>query len=397
MTLTTDDGGTGGALSFGTKGNIAFLGTSNDLTINGQSFVLANSLPALASDIAVNPAGFFALANSYDASHDGTYSQSPVPTTFQGSFEGLGNTISRLAVNDGSPSQSIGLFSNIAAAGTAADLRLDRVKIAAAKTGFVGALAGENDGSARDIFVSGSVTGGGRRGSIGGLTGLNRGSIASSSSSATVGAHNLTDTAGGLVGYNDGTITNSSANGPVSAGKNVAAGGLVGGNHKVVESSFATGSVSGGSDTMVGGLAGFAENETGATIVNSYAIGAVSGGAGSSVGGLVGTSYFEFEQGTITDSYSTGAVTGSTAGGSIGYDETQGNCSCFSDLYWDTTTSGITSLSQGAGNVENDPGISGVTTAQLQAGLPPGFARAIWKENPAINNGLPYLIANPPN
>ena len=28
--------------------------------------------------------------------------------------------------------------------------------------------------------------------------------------------------------------------------------------------------------------------------------------------------------------------------------------------------------------------------------LPAGFDRRIWKENPSINNGLPYLIANPP-
>ena len=64
--------------------------------------------------------------------------------------------------------------------------------------------------------------------------------------------------------------------------------------------------------------------------------------------------------------------------------------------YWDTTTSGITNLSQGAGSPANDPGITGETTAQLQAALPAGFDPAIWAENPSINGGLPYLIANPP-
>ena len=67
-----------------------------------------------------------------------------------------------------------------------------------------------------------------------------------------------------------------------------------------------------------------------------------------------------------------------------------------SDLYWDTSTSGITNLSQGAGNIANDPGITGETTTQLQAGLPTGFDPTIWAENTNINGGLPYLIANPP-
>jgi hypothetical protein len=41
-------------------------------------------------------------------------------------------------------------------------------------------------------------------------------------------------------------------------------------------------------------------------------------------------------------------------------------------------------------------GITGETTAQLQAGLPAGFDPTIWAESPSINNGLPYLINNPP-
>jgi hypothetical protein len=73
------------------------------------------------------------------------------------------------------------------------------------------------------------------------------------------------------------------------------------------------------------------------------------------------------------------------------------NMSCANDdLYWDTTTSGITNPDQGAGNVDDDPGLSALTTQQLQAGLPAGFDPAIWAENPKINNGLPYLMANPP-
>jgi hypothetical protein len=59
------------------------------------------------------------------------------------------------------------------------------------------------------------------------------------------------------------------------------------------------------------------------------------------------------------------------------------------------TTSKI-KKNQGAGNIADDPGIKGKTTQQLQSGLPKGFDPKIWAENPKINGGLPYLIANPP-
>jgi hypothetical protein len=37
-----------------------------------------------------------------------------------------------------------------------------------------------------------------------------------------------------------------------------------------------------------------------------------------------------------------------------------------------------------------------MTTEQLQSGLPPGFATKDWKEKAAVNDGLPYLVRNPP-
>ena len=45
------------------------------------------------------------------------------------------------------------------------------------------------------------------------------------------------------------------------------------------------------------------------------------------------------------------------------------------------------------GNISH---VTGVTTKQLQKKLPAGFDKKIWAENPTINNGFPYLIANPP-
>lgn len=88
LTLTTNDGGTGGMLSFTAPGRVAFWDLSSSLDINGASYTLVGDIATLASDIASNPSGRYALANNYDASADGTYVSSPIPTTFTGSFEG---------------------------------------------------------------------------------------------------------------------------------------------------------------------------------------------------------------------------------------------------------------------------------------------------------------------
>jgi hypothetical protein len=139
--------------------------------------------------------------------------------------------------------------------------------------------------------------------------------------------------------------------------------------------------------------------ENGGPIVNSYSTGAVTGADGSDVGGLVGLNNgpIGYNNGPISFSYSTGSVsggTGSLVGGLIGDDVSQPNS--LDETYWDLDTSGITDPSQGAGNIANDPGITGLTTAQFQSGLPDGFDPKVWAENPNINGGLPYLIANPP-
>jgi hypothetical protein len=126
-------------------------------------------------------------------------------------------------------------------------------------------------------------------------------------------------------------------------------------------------------------------------------MGSLQGGTGSDIGGLVGDNA---EESTISQSYSIGAVKeiihekgDGYKGGFAGYDGSQGGMS--SD-YWDISTSHVRNPSRGAGWPKHDPGITGVTTEQLQSGLPAGFDPTIWAENPKINDGLPYLIANPP-
>jgi len=161
-------------------------------------------------------------------------------------------------------------------------------------------------------------------------------------------------------------------------------------NAGTVTGSFATGSVHVAYSGEGGGLV--ADARSGA-ISNSYATGAVTGPSVAAVGGFAGGSF-----GAINSSYAKGAVVGGTgsgsyAGGFVGYDGSPGS---IVDTDWDTDTSGITNLSQGAGNIANDPGITGLSTAQFQSGLPTGFDPKVWAENPNINGGLPYLLDNPP-
>ena len=130
--------------------------------------------------------------------------------------------------------------------------------------------------------------------------------------------------------------------------------------------------------------------QPGGTLYSSYATGSITGGKGSYVGGLLGYTTQSNEDQEISQSYSTGAVTvgaGGAAGGLVGYGGV-----VMSSTYWDTTTSGISDLSQGAGTPANEPGITGLSTTQLQSGLPSGFNDSFWAESPTINGGLPYLL-----
>ena len=104
---------------------------------------------------------------------------------------------------------------------------------------------------------------------------------------------------GGLAGNSEGSVASSYTTGSVSGHDDI--GGIVGRNKDSVISSYATGSVSGICD--VGGLVG---NNQGGSISTSYATGKVSGSTScvasgnSDVGGLVGNN-----EGSVVSSYAT--------------------------------------------------------------------------------------------
>jgi hypothetical protein len=374
--LVLTNGGNPRQLAFGRPGNVTFAKLSASLVINGTTYTLANSVQSLASDISGNLSGAFALANDYDASGDGTYSDSPIlpDKPFPGSFEGLGHRISNLSINS-SAAEYVGLFSTVGTGGVLRDIGLTHARVISA--GRAGALAG---------YVAGDV-------------GISQGLIIRTYSTGLV----VGPSAGGLVGQNNGIIALSHSEARVGVYRQYRQGndrgGLVGQNNSVIDSCYATGGISG---SIVGGLVGL--NLSPGAIINSYATGNAHGGAGSLgyAGGLLGFNQADNgENGTITDSYSTGAATTTILhhhqyqpGGLVGYDGAQAGS--MTDTYWDTDTSGIANLSQGAGYPPNDPGITGLTTQQLQSGLPAGFDPSIWREDANINGGLPYLLDNPP-
>jgi hypothetical protein len=350
MTITTNDGGTGGDLFFFGKGSVSFWDLSSSLVVNDNSYALVGDIQTLASDIAANEQGFYALANDYDAKGD-TFRHSPI-ILFTGTFEGLGNSIANLRVRQGYE-QCEGMFAATGTSATIRDFALKNVKVSSRTRLYVGGLVGCNEATIFSTSVSGIVS----------------------------GTYKFAEV-GGLVGDNGGTIVRSRSLANVSGA--YATGGLVGSNGGWIDQSFATGTVTASS----GGIGGFAGQNL-QTISNSYATGAVTGHP-EGAGGFIATT-----GSLIEEVYSTGLVNVSGAllvGGLVGQDDEL----TVSTSYWDLDTSEISDPSQGAGDPANDPGITGLTDAQLKAALPAGFSSTIWGQNAKINNGYPYLLANPP-
>jgi hypothetical protein len=159
VSLITNDGGSGGSLAFGPKGSLSFLGTANALTINGTSFTLENSVASLASAIASNPAGNYALANDYDASVDGAYSDSPITTTMTGTVQGLGNTIFNLGIVHKGSHKDLGFFGYVVGSVDnlhLADISYDYKGAGGAYNGAAG-LVGVNGGTLFGDSVTGKI------------------------------------------------------------------------------------------------------------------------------------------------------------------------------------------------------------------------------------------------
>jgi len=351
MALTTNDGGSGGMLSFGPQGNVEFASLASQLVINGVTYTLVGTIETLASDIAAAPSDNFALAADYDASSDGEFAAPPIVTPFPGNLQGLGNSISHLKIAGHRHKLGAGLFAEIE--GSVENVNLRRVDISEKEQwGEAGGIAAYSQGLLSGIHVDGKIAGAADN-AVGGVVGYNYGTILISSSTATIHGGEGSD-CGGVVGLSRGTISQSFAGGAVGWDKGCQfAGGLVGENLGTISNTYATGGVIGGLyETEGGGLIG--ENDT-----------------------------------QVSTSYSTGHVEAEYLGGFVGY---QYSGSCSADCYWDTQTSG-TDLGAGYGNESN---ITGLASKQLRSQLPAGLDPTIWAQDKKNNDGFPYLINNPP-
>jgi The GLUG motif len=410
LTLTTDDGGEGGELSFQNSGHVEFWDLGDSLVVNGLGYTLAGSPAGIAAMVSADPEGDYALAKSYDASADGAYAASPVAADFRGNFEGLGNRISRLKIDVRGQhlNADIGFFADLAPGATVRNLDIANVDIFVRATHGsisegVGAVVGSSQGFLDGDAASGKINATIASGyAVGGLVGDvgNNGAIRNSRAAVTVQyqTNKGEGFAGGLVGAIDqGEIAGCSATGDVTVSAvkyGSAAGGLVGaGTSLIITGSWASGAVTASSDGQLGeagGLIGFLD--FGYSIADSYALGnatVVTATQQELAGGLAGETYGT----SVATSYSTGAS--STAG--AGASQFSGGFIAVAngDLasnYWDMDSSGTT---QGTamGNVS---GITGLSDMALKSALPSGFDPSVWAQSPGINNGYPYLIANPP-
>ncbi len=413
-----------GALSFGPNGRAIFRDLSSSFVMDGYPFLLVGDMDGLVSTMASHPAGHIALAR--DARSTASYGASPIPTTFSGTFEGLGNRIFYLRIDDTAANQHDGLFATIGVHGAVRDLGLVKAKVQGTSGSSIGALAGENNGRIEGSYATGMVLHTGSGGSLGGLVGSNmrQGTVADSWSEASVrGQSNVL--AGGLAGTNSGQLFDTRAGGSVTGGNNASAGGLVGTNSATsIVRSQASGAVTAGSAALAGGLVGQGRGgisesfATGAVRVGnlgkagglqgvyaadvkfptslwqSYATGSVTG-QNAELGSLLGECCLTTKS-VLTGAYGTGAVSGAahaTIGGVVGNDDEQAT---WTSAYWDTDTTGVSNPGQGAGNIANDPGLIGLSDEQLKSALPAGFSSSEWGQSASINNGYPYLLDNPP-
>ncbi|MBV9571589.1 MAG: hypothetical protein JO056_10155 [Alphaproteobacteria bacterium] len=458
LTLNYAEGNPNGVLHFSNKGKVDFWDFRSALYINGANYFLVKSLESLSAAIRHDPSQNYALTKDYDATGDGTYRSPPIKRDFFGNFEGLGHRIDHLTISSGSGCIGLfaetdgsgggGIISGVAVTNAAVTSTGDTARVGilvgcgrvvkssyvsgfvraskgsigglvgdvgtmldsraevnvTADSGWVGGLAGDA-GPITNSHAAGSVilNGGGNAGGLAGVSSH----ILNSSAAVAVQSHG--ENTGGFVGLG-GDIYNSSASGSVESYGGYA-GGFVGYPTGVMDGDYATGNVvshaqrTGPSGirclTSVGGFSGVVaanrEQDFASTVLNSYALGTVTAAAGACAGGMTGAviGARDTPQPKVANSYSIGTVSEqepghAELGGFLGY--IKSNKDFVQSGYWDLTTSG---LDIGCGSGECS-GVTGLTDAELKSGLPKGFDPKIWGSDPNINNGYPYLRANPP-
>ena len=227
------------------------------LVNSGTTF--AGQTVKLGADITLTAADWDAIGNSADHA-------------FAGTFDGNGKTVSGLSVTD--------------------------------ITGGYEGLFGHNDGTVKNVTVSGSITatGSGSDG-VSGVVGVNDGTVQGATNNVAISITGGSDSyaVGGVVGQNNGTVSQSVNNAAVTNSK--ATGGVVGRSYStdsslgLIAECVNNGTVTGtyGQKDQIGGIVGGLGDKnntatTYGTVINSYNTGAVSNPNGRWVAGIAGFS-----------------------------------------------------------------------------------------------------------
>jgi hypothetical protein len=316
------------------------------------------------------------------------------PSPFQGTYDGAGNTISGLLVNDPAADAS-GLFGALSGA-TVSNLTINGSITGNDTAG--GLTSSAVNTTISNVHTNVAITLQGANG--GGLIGYVTDDVTITDSSATGNITGGAANYGGLVGIafpqttaTALTIRRSWSSGNAS-GTGRYVGGLLGGmdardSRIIIDRSYATGNVTGGGPGYVGGLVGFATN---AEITDSYTRGSVNAGAFVS-GGIIGETY----DGAFTRVYGVNVLTSTGLRGGVtgAIQETP----TFTGVVWNNEI-GVTAPVDG---VDVLPGATGANTAAMK--LIRTYQDLGWPINPqwsptttwiicsAFNDGYPYLAA----
>ncbi|WP_435140676.1 filamentous hemagglutinin N-terminal domain-containing protein [Pseudopelagicola sp. nBUS_19] len=286
--------------------------SADSFVLSGGQFLRASSgsggsgTPYIIEDIfglqgvgSISNVANYELSNDIDASGTANWQTGSVNGfasigTLDGTLDGAGYKISDLSISGSA------LIGTISSAGTVTDLTLENASGSAA-----GILAQYNNGTIRNVQVSGDLDASDYAYGGGGVVASNTGLIEDSISSVDVIATNPSGKFfGGFVGQNTGTINRAHSLGTVTVNdpekaSNIYAGGFVGSSDAgKISDSYSQGDVkvSDASSAVVGGFA--AVND--ATINRSYSTGMVetSGSNSSTVGGFLG-----LERGTSSGNF----------------------------------------------------------------------------------------------
>ncbi|OMG73577.1 two-partner secretion domain-containing protein [Burkholderia ubonensis] len=274
--------------------SVTLSGRNASFSSNGDAYQVIHDVAGL-RNVDRNLKGRYVLGNAIDGK-GAAFRSIAARGSFDGVFDGLGNTISDLSISN-QGGNAVGLFAFNA--GRIANLNLDQVSTRAVVPNYwspvsVGMLAGYNMGTISDVKATNVAVSGEGRTVVGGLVGSNfGGSIERASVMGRVDGGRDAVNVGGLVGENisffsldDATIRNSRADVQVVSASNGAAGGLVGDNRGFVDASAVTGTVTAlGTGARVGGVVG---SNSGGTVNDSTAVADVRAARNASVGGLVG-------------------------------------------------------------------------------------------------------------